>query len=260
PAFAAFRAFCLEQSTTIRQLVATRITQTNETRRCAYLLPAFQVVANISGQDLALLEIGPSAGLNMLWDRYHYDYNEFQVGDARSPVRITTELQGPTRPPIPDHPPTVAWRCGIEISPPDLGNADAVRWLEALIWPEKIERLTRLRAAIAMAQAAPPPIISGDALKLLPTFIAKAPSDTALCIYHTHVIYQFSPAMREQLDGILAIAGQTRPIYRLSCEGMDVEYPQLTLTINKGGISEEWLLARVSGHGDWVEWKTGVEC
>ena len=52
--------------------LATRRTQTNETARCAGLLPAFAAVAG--GRPLAQIEIGASAGLNGLWDHYAYDY------------------------------------------------------------------------------------------------------------------------------------------------------------------------------------------
>ncbi|MBX0328640.1 DUF2332 domain-containing protein [Oscillochloris sp. ZM17-4] len=253
-AFAAFRDFCLGHAGVIRPLLAARITQTNETRRCAYLLPAFQTVAAQSGRPLALLEIGPSAGLNMLWDRYRYDYGELQAGDPAAPVCIASELRGPARPPIPARMPAVAWRCGVEISPPDLGDADAVRWLEALIWPEKTERMDRLRAAIAMARSAPPPIIAGDALALLPAMIAAAPADAALCVYHTHVTYQLSHEGRARLGAILAEAGRGRTIYRLGCEGSSLGDARLTLTVYAGEVLEERPLATASGHGDWVEW------
>jgi hypothetical protein len=254
PLFAAFRDLCLAHAAALRPLLETRITQTNETRRCAYLLPAFQTVADLSGRPLALLEIGPSAGLNMLWDRYCYDYGDLQVGDPASPVRIITELVGNARPPIPAQPPAVGWRLGVELNPLDLGNADTVRWLEALIWPENTARLARLRAAIAMARATPPPIVAGDALELLPALMAEAPAEAALCIYHTHVIYQFSREGRAQLDAILGEASRARPLYRLGCEGMSVEHPQLVLTVYAEGRSEERLLASASGHGDWVQW------
>lgn len=253
-AFAAFRSFCLERAAAIRAILAARITQTNETRRCAYLLPAFQTVAALSGLPLALIEIGPSAGLNMRWDSYHYDYGDVQAGDPASPVQIASELRGPLRPPIPARMPAVAWRRGVEISPIDLGDADTVRWLEALIWPENTERLERLRAAIGLARADPPPIVAGDALELLPELIGSAPPGAAACVYHTHVVYQLSPQGRARLDAILAAAGRARPIYRLGCEGSKLGDARLGLTIYSVADPTERPLAVSSGHGDWVEW------
>jgi hypothetical protein len=253
----AFRDLCLEQRRAVEELVATRLTQTNETRRCAYLYPAFATVA-AAGEDrpLALIELGPSAGLNMCWDRYSYDYGAGpRCGAAGSPVRITTELRGPVRPPLPEQPPAVTWRVGVDLSPVDIDDETAVRWLEALIWPEHTERVTRLRAAVAVAREERPPIVAGDALALLPELIAAAPADATLCLYHTHVTYQFTPAMREELDEILRAAARKRPMMRLSCEGARDDPPQLLLEQLIGEGRGERVLADTSGHASWVAWR-----
>lgn len=43
-AFAAFKEFCLSHQEEIEQLLQTKIVQTNEVRRCAYLYPVFSAV------------------------------------------------------------------------------------------------------------------------------------------------------------------------------------------------------------------------
>lgn len=259
-ALGVLRDLCLSYRHEVAELLATRRTQTNETRRCAYLLPAFAHVAELAGgRPLALIEVGPSVGLNMSWDRYGYDYGDGRLyGDPASPVRVSTELRGPVRPPIPARPPAVAWRLGVELSPLDLEDPAAVRWLEALVWPEHVERVARLRAAIAIARAARPPIVAGDALELLPGLIARAPEDAALCVYHTHVTYQFSPAGRARLDALLAEAGASRPLVRLSCEGFGAEHPRLILTHYAASGVRERLLAITPGHANWIEWQGNV--
>src|SRR5215213_2862678 len=76
-AYRYFRTFCLEHADAIRQLITTKRVQTNEVQRCTALLPAFGVVAKrVATRPLALLEIGASAGLHMLWDKYGYNYGE----------------------------------------------------------------------------------------------------------------------------------------------------------------------------------------
>jgi hypothetical protein len=254
----AFRDLCLGQRRAVAELVATRLTQTNETRRCAYLYPAFAAAAAAGeGRPLALIELGPSAGLNMSWDRYGYDYGEgLRRGAEGSPVLISTELRGPAQPPLPAQPPAVAWRVGVDLNPIDLEDEMAVRWLEALIWPEHTERVARLRAAVGVAREARPPIVAGDALALLPELIAAAPAEATLCLYHTHVTYQFSPEMHARLDAILRAAARERPVMRLSCEGGNGP-PQLLLERRSGERHEERLLAIVSGHGTWVAWRAG---
>ena len=84
-----FREFCLDHAEEIRTFISTRRVQQNEVRRCALLLPAFGLVAERVGSPLALVEVGASAGLNLLFDRYAYDYGDGRLrGDTGSPVRL----------------------------------------------------------------------------------------------------------------------------------------------------------------------------
>ncbi|NWF67819.1 MAG: DUF2332 domain-containing protein [Chloroflexi bacterium] len=83
--FPLFRAFCQEHQAEIKALLAARRVQTNEVGRCALLLPVFGVIAQ---RPLALVEVGTSAGLNLLWDRYRYQYSDGQrCGSAQALVR-----------------------------------------------------------------------------------------------------------------------------------------------------------------------------
>jgi hypothetical protein len=116
--YPAFRSFCLEHAYEIARIVSSRRVQTNEVRRCALLLPAFGLVARRTGRPLALIEVGTSAGPNLLFDRYAYDYGEgLGLGDPRSPVRISCEARGGRRPPLPGRPPAVVSRLGLDLNP-----------------------------------------------------------------------------------------------------------------------------------------------
>ena len=183
-AYPFFRAFCLKHADKISQLVTTHGVQTNEVGRCADLLFAFDRVAQHGrGKPLAMIELGPSAGLNMLWDRYGYDYGTVgYVGDRASPVQLHCQLRGEIVPPLPKVIPTVSWRMGIDLQPIDVHDEEATRWLRALIWPEHQDRAQRLEAALAMAQQHLP-IVAGDAVNHLPEVLANVPADTTLCIY-----------------------------------------------------------------------------
>jgi hypothetical protein len=59
-------------------VMAARRTQTNEAARCAVLLPALALLPG----PLALIEVGASAGLTLLVDRYSYDYAGHLVAGA----------------------------------------------------------------------------------------------------------------------------------------------------------------------------------
>jgi hypothetical protein len=254
--FDTFRRFCLERAELMRPLLADHITQTNEVRRCALLLPAFALVQRLAGGlPLALLEIGPSAGLNLNFDRYAYDYGVGLIGATDSPVRCVTELRGAQRPFLPATFPAVATRLGVDLNPIAHDDSDGLRWLTALIWPEHTERFHNLAQAIALAQRYPPPLCKGDALVVLPDLLAECPINTALCVYHTYVVYQFSPEQRQQLTDLLQHAASERPIYHLSCEGLRQNQPEAWLTIYYQGQQKKQLLAHCTGHMNWIEWQ-----
>ena len=50
------------------------------------------------------------------------------------------------------------------------------------------------------------------------------------------------------------LTGERRPIYRISCEWLGTEYPQLTLNRYHRGDQTETLLAHCDFHGRWIEW------
>src|SRR5687768_9941819 len=84
--YPAFRDFCLQHKQDIREIVERRTVQTNEVRRCSSLLPGFGLIGQKpGGRKLAIVEIGTSAGFNLLWDRYAYLYDSVPYGDQSSP-------------------------------------------------------------------------------------------------------------------------------------------------------------------------------
>jgi hypothetical protein len=256
-AYPAFHSFCLEHARAIRELVLSRRVQTNEVARCACLLPAFALVARqTEGNPLALIEIGASAGLNLLWDRYSYDYgNGHQYGVPDSPLQISCALRGDVIPPFPSRLPEVAFRAGVDLNPVDTSDPDAVLWLRALIWPEHHERVSRLQKALEIARTHRPAVIAGDAPGLLPELVAKTPPDTTLCVFHSFTVNQFTAEQRERLTSLLLELSARRPIFRISFERLSAaDHPQLHLFSYAQGTETAQLLATCSAHGRWLEW------
>ena len=205
----ALERFCAAREERLAHTLATRRTQTNETARCAGLLPAFAAVAG--GRPLAQIEIGASAGLNGLWDHYAYDYAGTAAGDPDSPLRIACELRGGAMPPL--DPPPVAWRAGIDLSPVDLRDPDDVRWLRACLWPDQRARHERFDAAVEVARVhGPVDIRRGDALAMLPGVIESAPAGALLCVFHTAALAYFT---REQIADLARAARGARARRRL---------------------------------------------
>lgn len=257
-AYPTFRAFCLERGDAVRRLVATRRVQTNEVGRCACLLPAFTVVAaRGGGRPLALVEIGASAGLHQLWDRYFYEYGpKGTAGDPTSPVRLRCEARGASLPPLPERLPQVSYRAGLDLLPIDVRDEDAVRWLRALIWPEHFDRVRTLEAAVALARVNPLRVIAGDAAETLPAALAQVPEDATLCVYHSYALNQMPAAVRERILQHIAAAAQERTVYRVSQEWYAGDSrPFLKLFTYQSGEEREETLADIETHGRWLAWR-----
>jgi hypothetical protein len=260
-AFPAFRAFCLERRPAIERLVATRLTQTNVVQRCSVLLPCFARVHRAGGgAPLALIEIGPSAGLNMQWHRYRYRYRSdggaLAWGDADSPVLVECELRGTAAlPELGAMAP--AWRRGVDLHPVDVRAGDSVQWLRALVWPDHPGRQERLTRAIGIARRDPPEILAGSAAERLPELLAGAPDDATLCVYGTHTLYQFPrDALRTTLK-TLQSASRGRPIDLITMEGTGDRCAEVRHVAYRDGERETLLLARANPHGRWLEWLAG---
>ena len=88
--------FCLLSEKPLIEVIGNRFVQTNVANRCAYLLPAFKYISSISdGKPTSFVEIGCSAGLNLLWDKYRYTYSDGTTfGNAGSAVHLNSRIEG----------------------------------------------------------------------------------------------------------------------------------------------------------------------
>ena len=180
--YAGFRRSVLGRRDEVLATMRARRTQTNEPGRCAALYP---LLASLP-QPLALLEVGASAGLCLLPDRYRYEYGGHPAGAPDSPLVLRTRVEGPQKRPGPV---TVAWRAGIDLNPLDVTDPDDVRWLETLVWPGEHDRRERLHAAVAIARREPPRIVRGDLNERFDEVVAEAPRDATLVVFHTAVLW-----------------------------------------------------------------------
>lgn len=211
----AFRVFVCEHWERVRAVVLERLTQTNEARRCAVLLP---VLAQLPG-PLALLEVGSSAGLCLYPDRYRYRFGGGGwVGPAQSAVGLECAVSGPV--PVPERVPQVVWRGGVDLNPLDPGRGQDVRWLESLIWPgpDEVARRERLRGAMAVAAAEPAQVVAGDLVQVLPELAARAPREATLVVFHSAVAAYLPEAER---DGFVQVVRSLRGHW-VSNEGWQV--------------------------------------
>ena len=256
-AYPAFRKFCLKSAATLQHLLTTRRVQTNEVRRSTYLYLVLSIIDRlIAKQPLALIEIGTSAGLNLLCDKYGYRYGAYGFfGDRRSAVQLVCTFRGNNHPPLPQSIPKVVYRTGLDLNPIDVQDDEQVLWLRALVWPEHVERAELLRRAIEVARRNPLRLIAGDGIELLAETVRAVPEDAAICVFHTHTLHQFSPTARKRLSALLTELAATKDIFfRISAEWLTPPHPKLELTTWQHGQEENRLLAYCDSHGEWLEW------
>ena len=197
--YTSFRRWLVQQWSAVAPEALSRSTQTNEARRCATLLPALALIPG----PLALLEVGASAGLCLFPDRYSYSYDsdspdsdsldsdstgsQARIDPVTGPSDVLLQCTTTGGMPRPVTVPQVAWRAGLDVRPLDVRDADDMRWLETLVWPEQNERRARLRAAIRIAAEDPPLIVRGDASELA-TLAAEAPDEATLVVITSAVL------------------------------------------------------------------------
>ena len=216
---AALRAFVRQREREVSDVMRARRTQTNEVGRCAVLLPA------LPRGPLALVEVGASAGLCLLLDRFHYDFGARTIGEPSSPVRLRCAVTGHA--PLPPAIPEITWRRGLDTRPIDVHDDEAVRWLLACVWSNHGERRRRLEAAIHLARANPPVVSTGDLVDDLPAVLDEVPDDAQLVVYHSAVLTYVSPERRQEFADVLAHASKRRQIVWLSNEARGV-VPEMT--------------------------------
>lgn len=223
-----FREWMLQHWPAVASRAATSTTQTNEVGRCAPLLAA---LAAIPG-PIALIELGASAGLCLLPDRYSYrfvpagwtgsadstgstgsaDPAGTTAGDAplilgSGAPQLDCVVSGVSR--TPPRLPEVVWRRGVDLAPLDPRDPEDVAWLEALLPPDRADRLERLRQAISAARELSDPveIRAGDAVGALPELLAAVPADATPVVLSLGTLVYLPGAERQRVVDTVREAG-----------------------------------------------------
>jgi hypothetical protein len=261
---------CLSQREQVLHLLATRHTNTNEVGRSAVLGPALAVVSTELGAPVALVDVGCSAGLNLLCDRYLLDYGAAgTTGPRDGAVRIPCDVVG-KRPPIAPQLPAIAARIGVDRHPVDVTNEAEARWLLACVWPGT-DRLDRTRRALDEVRSTPLRFVRGDAVACVADVVLGLPDDLVPVVTTTWALAYLSVPQRVAFRDELARASHRRPIAWVSAEGdgvvdvfAGVDVPSdahgvmasvLGLVVFRGNSRDARLLAFVHPHGNWIDWR-----
>ncbi len=250
-----FRDFCLTYRNEIESILKTRLVQTNEVRRCAYLYPVFCRVYEMAKKPLALIEIGTSAGLQLLWDQYSYNYGRRAIfGKADSTITISSELKGEMSMSLLSAPPPVSKRIGIDLHTIDVNDEEEKMWLTSLIWPEHTERLSLFGKAASLMKEFPVDLVKGDGIRLLPHYAETIPESSVICIFHTHVANQMTDASKVELLQSVKSIGKERDVFHIY---NNIQDRYLHLHCHLNGEEAMYTVAETEGHGRWFRWLLG---
>jgi len=253
----AFRALCEvcdAHRAELREAASTQRVQTNEVQRSAVLVPGFLRIAARTGLPLRIREIGSSAGLNLFFDRYRYELGPHRIGDAASPLALAARWDG--APPDLEATLRVASRRGCDVAPLDVRDPAHRLRLESFVWPEQLDRLARLRAALEVAVRAPPAIDAEPAGAWVETQLGERAPGAATVLFHSVVWWYIAEPERARITRAMESAGaratSAAPLAWLRMEGSRLEEAELRLRLWPEG--EDALLARVHWHGVDVRW------
>lgn len=250
--FPAFKEFVLTHHEQVRDLLKTRRVQTNEVRRCAYLYPVFVSLYKEIKKPLALIEIGTSAGLQLLWDQYAYSYGDAIYGNQSSMLTLTSEVRNGQLPDLSGGIPPVKNRIGVDLNISDLTNEDDRLWLKALIWPEHHDRRRNFDQASVILRENPPELVEGNGVDLLPELANQTAQDTLICVFHTHVANQMPAHVREDLMEKVEALGEVRDIAHIFNNIID---GKLRVDLYIDGHCTRYVIGDTDGHGRWFEWR-----
>ena len=225
--------------------------QTNEVRRSAALIPAAHWIAARQPLPFMVSELGASAGLNLMFDRFALETAAGWIGPDDPALTLTPDWTGP----LPGAQPLeIAERRGVDLNPLDPHDPQDALRLSAYLWADQPHRLELTRAAIAVQEAE---VDRADAIDWLETRLAAQPEGQLHLIYHTIAWQYFPPEVQARGRALIEAAGQrateARPLAWLGLEADDrSEGAALTLRLWPGDLTIP--LARADFHGRWVRW------
>jgi len=216
--------------------------QTNEVGRTVPLLVGLAEVTRRTGGPLRLLEIGASAGLNLLVDQY-------RIGEVWGPSDSPCRLPDPGIPLDADDV-RIVERAGCDPAPLDPGDDEARLRLSASVWGDQLERFGRLRGALEVAGLSRVPVERAGAAEWLTRRFDEAGPGAqpgAPVVWHSIVRTYVDPDEWRQVETLTDDAGA----WRLSYEPDETPDPRgVPLRLFGPGTDRAGdVLAYGTGHG-----------
>lgn len=230
--------------------------QTNEAGRSASLMAGLLWLAQHHGPRFEIGEVGASAGINTMMERYHYDLGGVSAGPVASPMRIRPEWRGP---PPPAGTVQITQIAGCDVAPVNLSDPAAALRVKAYVWPDAPERLARMDAAILLAAEHAPDVVAADAADWVEAQLAR-PQPAGVCrvIQHSIVWQYLGDERRARITRMIEAAGALataeRPLAWQMLETNRATFLHELTVRHWPGDGVPRVLGHAHAHGAWVEW------
>jgi hypothetical protein len=237
--------------------------QTNEAGRSASIMAGMLWLTQHVQPRFELFELGASAGILTMLDRYHFTLGDTQVGPASSPMRIEPEWRSEHgAPPAPPEEFAILSVRGCDIAPIDLSDEEEALKLKAYVWPDAPARMARIEAAIALASEQKPELVKQDAAAFIFDAFDRPHADrTTRAMFHS-IMWQYMPTVTQdtitaRIEDEGSRASPEKPVAWLALE-TDPETFRHELKVRywNGGPDDgaTFLLSHAHPHGAWIEW------
>jgi len=237
--------------------------QTNEAGRSASIMAGLLWMAHRVSPRFELFELGASAGVNTMLDRYHFTLGSTRVGPADSPMQIEPEWRGNRgSPPTPPADFAIASVRGCDVAPIDLSDPASALRLKSYVWPDAPARMARIDAAIQLASENPPVVVQQDAGAFAADMLARPQeAGTTRAMFHS-IMWQYMPAKTQDaitsaFEHAGAKATPERPLAWVSLETDPATFRHELHARRWTGARDDGeavLLCHAHPHGAWVEW------
>lgn len=231
--------------------------QTNEAGRSASIMAGLLWLSERIGPRFEMNEIGASAGINTMMERFRFDLGGVAAGPAGSPMHLAPEWRGA---PPPDNPVKIEGIRGCDVRPMDLRDPDTVLRLKSYIWPEARERMGRIDRAAALAAERAPELDRMGAAEWVEEVLSEPQvAGVTRTLFHS-IVWQYIPeAARERIVAAMERAGEAaaadEPLAWIMLETNRETFAH-ELRVRYWPGPEDWtLLATAHPHGAWVEWQ-----
>jgi hypothetical protein len=236
--------------------VAQQGVQTNEVQRSWVLVPLLlRVVERTRAETIDLVELGPSAGLNLVWDRYRCLYEAGAWGPENAAILLTGEERKAVPARLLDRSFEVRGRIGIDRSPIDVTTEEGARLLRSFVWVGQTARFELLDRAIDAVRADPPELVQGDFVEQLPGVLAGQPTDGLTVVFQTAALGYVGDRGRWLVRAALEEAGAKRALAFISTGRARPGGADWGLRIVYWPGDEREFAGHADFHGSWLQWE-----